>query len=103
MEQIRRDQAIQRRMQEPIDDLLSGFKQLKQHRPRSEAVAMSFDHAAHELQVSRDSYHAAFYARDTLGRQAFFGSVSYTHLDVYKRQLRDDFELARLRCVQFAL
>ena len=78
MEQIRRDQAIQRRMQEPIDDLLSGFKQLKQHHPRSEAVAMSFDHAAHELQVSRDSYHAAFYARDTLGRQAFFGLLGAT-------------------------
>lgn len=78
MEQIRRDQATQQRMQEPIEDLLVGFKQLKQHAPRSAAVAASFNSAASELQASRDSYHQAFYVRDTLGRQAFFGFLGVT-------------------------
>lgn len=78
MDQLRRDQLAQQRMQEPLEDLLRGFKQLKQHAQRSAAVADSFGHAARELQASRESYYQSFYVRDTLGRQAFFGFLGVT-------------------------
>lgn len=73
MEQIRRDQAARLRMQEPIEDLLAGFKQLKQHRPRSQAVAEVFEAEALSLKDSREAYNRDFFARDALGRQAYFG------------------------------
>jgi putative pyoverdin transport system ATP-binding/permease protein len=78
--QIERDQAAYRRMQEPIDDLLAGFKQLKQHRPRSAAVAATFDAEATALKSSRAAYHSEYYASDTLSRHSFFamlGAISF--------------------------
>lgn len=78
--QIRSDQAARRRMQEPIADLLAGFKQLKQHQPRSAAVAEAFEAEAAALKNSRDAYYRQFFARDTLSRQSYFvllGVVSF--------------------------
>lgn len=80
MDQIRRDRATHHRMQEPITDLLAGFKQLKQHGPRSQAIAAAFEAQASALRNSRDGYHREFFARDTLSRQSYFvllGAISF--------------------------
>jgi len=69
--QLARDQAGHRAMREPIDDLLAGFKQLKQHSARSAAVAAAFEREASALKHSREAYHAEFFARDTWTRQLF--------------------------------
>ena len=71
--QIASDQAALRRMQEPIADLLAGFKQLKQHEARSAAVAGTFEREASALKRSRDAHYVEFFARDTVSRQLYFG------------------------------
>lgn len=80
MEQNRRDQAARRRMQEPLDDLLLGFKQLKQHGPRSAAVAALFESEATALRDSRGAFHSELYLREAVSSQFYFlllGGVSF--------------------------
>jgi len=71
--QIARDQAALRRLQEPIGDLLAGFKQLRQHGARSAAVAVAFEREASALMRSREAHYVEFFAGDTISRQLYFG------------------------------
>lgn len=71
-EQVARDRADGARLDAMVADLIAGFAQVKQHRPRSDDLARAFDAAATALYESRDAHFSAYYARDAASRQAFF-------------------------------
>ena len=71
-EQVARDRADGARLDAMVADLIAGFAQVKQHRPRSDDLARAFDAAATALYESRDAHFSAYHARDAASRQAFF-------------------------------
>lgn len=70
------DRALGDDLRGAADDLIDGFAQVKQHRPRSDDLARRFDRAATALNRSRDAHFSQFYLRDTSSRQAFFALMA---------------------------
>lgn len=71
-DRVRADREVQRGLDALIDDLLIGFKQVRQHQGRGQALADDFDARARGVLDDRSDHFAAHYRRDSIGRQAFF-------------------------------